>query len=106
MKLFFETAGQAQRFLIMVPLGFALALCLDADAWTGRLRAAADCLFLLLCGWLMLCTICVLRENSLRIYHMLGLLTGAILYLLGVGRIVRTIRRRIFLRRQEKERHM
>ena len=38
MKLFFETAGQAQAFLAAVPLGLVLAACLDASVLAGPLR--------------------------------------------------------------------
>ena len=37
MKLFFETAGQAQAFLAAVPLGLVLAACLDASVLAGLL---------------------------------------------------------------------
>lgn len=36
MKLFFETAGQAQAFLAAVPLGLVLAACLERPCWRGR----------------------------------------------------------------------
>lgn len=101
MRLFFETTGQASRFLVMAPLGFVLALCLDADAATGRLRLFFDCVLLLACGMAALCTLSGLLESGLRGYHLLGLLTGAVLYTQGAGRIIHLIGRKI-RRRQEK----
>lgn len=106
MRLFFETAGQAQRFLFMAPLGFLVAMCLDADAWAGRLRPVVDVLLLLACGFLMLTAIAIYRESGLRAYHLLGLLVGAILYMQGVGKVIRGIARRISAIRQEKRTRM
>lgn len=40
MKLFFETAGQAQAFLTAVPLGLLLAACLDASGAYGTASPA------------------------------------------------------------------
>lgn len=89
MNLFFETAGQAGCFLIMLPIGFAAAACLDAGAAAGRLRPALDVLVLLLAGVALLLAVVLLRENAVRAYHLLGLLTGAVLYVCGVGRAIR-----------------
>ena len=76
MTLFFETAGQAQAFLAAVPLGLLLAACLDASVLAGPLRPVADVLMM-------------------RLYHLLALLTGAVLYTQGIGRLVRLIRARL-----------
>ena len=105
MKLFFETSGQSACFLLMTPIGFLLALLLDADVITGRLRPAADIALLLLAGMVCLWMIVLTGEGGLRVYHTLGLLTGAILYLAGVGRLIRLIRRKIHFGRQEKDVH-
>lgn len=94
MSLFFETANQASCFLLMTPIGFAVALLLDADAISGWLRPAADVLALLCAGAALLAAVAATGESGLRLYHLLGVLTGGILYHQGVGRIVRMIARR------------
>ena len=54
MKLFFETAGQAQAFLAAVPLGLVLAACLDASVLAGPLRPLADVLMMLTAGFALI----------------------------------------------------
>lgn len=80
MKLFFETAGQAQAFLTAVPLGLLLAACLDASALTGPLRPLADALLVLGGGLALMAAMLLVRDETLRMYHLLALLTGAVLY--------------------------
>lgn len=89
MTLFFETSRQAWCFLCMTPVGMAAALLMDADVIAGRLRAIADVLLLLLAGLGALVMIVLCRETGLRLYHLLGLMTGAVLYLQGIGKIIR-----------------
>lgn len=95
MNLFFETTVQANCFLCMVPVGFAIAACLDVSAFLGRFRLLLDILVLLLAGMGVLMLISVMQEGSLRAYHLLGLLTGAIVYLQGIGRLLRMIIRKL-----------
>lgn len=104
MKLFFETAHQADCFLLMIPLGFMLALCLDADAAAGPIRLILDCLLILAAGAAVLSAIAFWRESGLRLYHLLGLLIGAVLYVHGLGRLIRLAARKVrnHPRRQEK----
>ena len=96
MKLFFETASQASCFLIAVPLGFLFTLCLDTRWHHGWIRLLLDLLLLgsLGCVLVMLSAIC--REERVRLYHWLGLLTGAVLYLGGIGRIRKLLNRRMY----------
>ena len=82
MKLFFETAGQAQAFLAAVPLGLVLAACLDASA-------LADVLMMLTAGFALMGMMLLSRDEALRLYHLLAILTGALLYTQGIGRLVR-----------------
>ncbi len=105
MKLFFETSGQSACFLLMTPVGFLLALLLDADVIAGRLRPAADVALLLLAGAACLWIIVIAGESGLRAYHALGLLTGALLYLAGAGRLMRLLKRKKHRRMQEKGIH-
>ena len=103
MKLFFETAGQAQAFLTAVPLGLLLAACLDASALTGPLRPLADALLVLGGGLALMAAMLLVRDETLRIYHLLALLTGAVLYSRGIGRLVRMARARIKKRKKTRK---
>lgn len=100
MKLFFETAGQAQAFLAAVPLGLLLAACLDASAAAGPLRPVVDVALLLLCGLSLMGLLLFTRDGAMRMYHLLAVLTGAILYSGGVGRLARALGRRIKKRKK------
>ena len=94
MKLFFETSGQAQAFLAAVPLGMLLAAALDLSRYTGRLKPAADVAALLLCSLSLLALTLALRDASLRLYHVLAVVIGALLYAGGVGRVISAARKR------------
>ena len=89
MKLFFETAGQAQAFLAAVPLGLVLAACLDASVLAGPLRPLADVLMMLAAGFALMAMMLLSRDEALRLYHLLAILTGALIYTQGIGRLVR-----------------
>ena len=95
MTLFFETAGQAQAFLAAVPLGLVLATCLDASALAGPLRPVADVLMMLTGAAALMAMMLLARDEALRLYHLLAILTGAVLYTQGIGRLVRLIRERL-----------
>lgn len=95
MTLFFETAGQAQAFLAAVPLGLLLAACLDASVLAGPLRPVADVLVMLVAAASLMAMMLLARDEALRLYHLLALLTGAVLYTQGIGRLVRLIRARL-----------
>ena len=99
MNLFFETSGQAWRFLCVVPLGFAAALCLDAQS-SGVLRVLADIVLLMSVGMGTLVVIVFCGDARTRLYHLLALVTGALLYWQGMGKIIRHIRHRQELRKR------
>lgn len=103
MKLFFETAHQANCFLLMIPLGLMLAFLLDADVCTGRIRLLFDCLLIVAAGAAVLLSIAFWRESSLRLYHLLGIFVGAVLYVHGIGRLIRFVSSKLLIhpRRQE-----
>ena len=88
MKLFFESAVQAECFLRMLVLGFAAALCLDCGGVLGRFRFAADVLLLIVLGLAALCLCAVHQTDGVRLYQLLGLALGALLYSRGIGQVV------------------
>ena len=92
MRLFFETTGQAQAFLAAVPLGLVLAACLDASVLTGPLRPLADVVMMLAGGIALMVMMLLARDEALRLYHLLAVLTGAVLYTQGIGSLVRMMR--------------
>ena len=91
MRLFFETDGQGISFLAAIPLGFLLAVCLDCAKGRMVLRAVLDVIVLMICGFILLLLTVFLSEEMLRIYHLLGLATGGVLYLRGTWRIKRSM---------------
>ena len=103
MKLFFETSGQASCFLCMVPLGLAMAIFLDISLIAGKMRPVMDVLVLLSAGLTVLVAIIFCRETTLRLYHLLGLTTGALLYTQGIGKIIRWFRIRQELGKRMKK---
>ena len=92
MKLFFETEIQSLSFLMTLPLGFAMALLLDINRASAFFRCLADILTVLLAGFSLMLVVIWRGENALRLYHLLGLLAGAVLYVSGVGRLWRAAR--------------
>ena len=100
MKLFFETGSQAIAFLCMVPLGFAVMLLLELSKFGTALRIITDVFVLLLAGFAVLAAVVFCQEDTLRLYHLLGLLTGALLCTQGVGKIIRWIIRKQDLKYQ------
>lgn len=103
MNLFFETASQARSFLTAVPVGFCAVMCLDCGRGEGVLRAAIDLLLMLLTGLGMMLMVFALQEDGLRLYHALGGIVGALLYLRGVGRVKRAAK--ALMRSLQKERN-
>ncbi|MCI6378351.1 MAG: spore cortex biosynthesis protein YabQ [Clostridiales bacterium] len=95
MKLFFETSGQAQAFLAAVPLGMILAAALDISRYAGRLKPLADVMTLLLCGLSLIILTLALRDAALRLYHVLAVAIGALLYTGGIGRLIKAARKRL-----------
>ena len=103
MSLFFETSSQANCFLHLLPLGLCMAFCLDASAISGKIRPLMDVLVLVLAGSAVLWWMVLLDENKLRLYHVLGMLTGMLLYMRSIGKIIRTIRQKQDLKRRMKK---
>lgn len=101
MNLFFETSGQAQIFLATAPIGFLVAMLIDMDRGLGPLRPVWDVLCMLACGVMTLMVLMMMRDGGLRIYHALALVTGALLYLVGVRRIILAARYRMKKKRKE-----
>lgn len=92
MKLFFETSIQARAFLSAVPLGLALGVLLNLETCLPGWKALWDVLLMLLCaaglGMLLFWT----GEGRLRIYHLLAVATGLLLYRCGAGCILSKIK--------------
>ena len=95
MTLFFETGHQAVCFLAALPLGFLIAACLCWGRTGGFLRLAADIVFLACGGTAMVVLLAFLRDDMLRMYHVLGALIGAILYLCGCNSMMKRISARL-----------
>ena len=95
MKLFFETAFQAQAFLMVLPVGLALGLCFDLFALIKKGRPLMDVLALLGCAAATLFVVQFSRDDGLRLYHLLALFLGAVLYFCGLGRLFRGLKRRL-----------
>lgn len=91
MKLFFETAAQANVFLAMIPVGITAALLIDLAAHLSVLRPLWDVLILLLLGAALGFGIVLLGDTGLRIYHLLAVLSGALLYLTGIRALLRKV---------------
>lgn len=91
--LFFETDGQAAIFLLSIPLGWLMALLLHLSQLAGRWRLLTDTLAMLLCGMGLFLFCVVQRENGMQLYHLLAVLTGFLLYRLGVGRVMTYLHR-------------
>lgn len=89
MKLFFETATQADVFLTMLPVGIAAAAMIDLANHTSVLRPLWDVLIFLLLGAVMAFGIILLGDAGLRGYHLLAVLIGALLYLAGIRRMMK-----------------
>lgn len=94
MKLFFETSGQAQAFLAAVPLGMILAAALDMSRYAGKLKPLVDVTTLLLCSLSLIILTLALRDASLRLYHVLAVAIGALLYTGGIGRLIKAAQKR------------
>lgn len=91
MKLFFETAQQAGGFLVMVPVGLFLAMLTDLTGNCRKSRPLCDVFVMLIgcaiLGWLLIVT----GDERIRLYHLLAVLTGAVLYMTGLRRIFRCL---------------
>jgi len=103
MSLFFETSSQANCLLYMLPLGFAVSFCMDAGRLYKSVRLLADVSALCATGLMVLLIMVLCNENTLRIYHLLGVISGMYLYSQGAGKIIRwAVRKQDLKRRAEK----
>lgn len=89
MRLFFETSMQAQIFLALLPVGLLLAGCVDAASLARKSRPFWDVLIILACGLGIVVFLSLLKDDGLRGYHLLAVLTGILLYICGIGRLWR-----------------
>ena len=92
MKLFFETENQALVFLLTVPIGMLLFFFLDGREEQGVWRFVMDLLSFCICGASLFMLFWGFGQEILRIYHLLGLVTGGMLYMKGMSRILLIIR--------------
>ncbi|NLO86203.1 MAG: hypothetical protein GX096_12405 [Clostridiales bacterium] len=103
MSLFFETTAQAQIFLATIPLGFLIAVLCDILSYSKRMQPILDVLCLLVCGLVFIFLTLLFKDKGVRLYHILALLVGAILYLFGLRSLLTKIRGR-FSKRLDKNR--
>ena len=85
MKLFFETSTQACCFAAMIPFGYFLSLGLSVRIRHSVVRFAADLLLLIVSAAVVVFFLLFTGEPSLRLYHILGILTCSVLYMAGIG---------------------
>jgi hypothetical protein len=95
MKLFFETAAQASLFLATIPLGFGIAVLIDLAGRAGTLKPLWDVLAMLTCFGSLAFTVVLLGDGGLRVYHLLSVLIGALLYRLGLRSLLSAVCSRI-----------
>lgn len=104
MKLFFETSHQAGGFLLAAATGLAVAGLLDAGRCEGMLRVALDLLLLCVAGVALVVVVFLCQDQMLRLYHLLGGVAGALLYLKGFGAVKRLAVKKMaerYIRKQE-----
>ena len=91
--IFFETAGQARTFLLLLYAGFGAGLLYDALALVCRrfpawARAGADVVWCLLTACACAAALAAGGERAARLYALLGLCCGGLLYALGLRRLL------------------
>jgi spore cortex biosynthesis protein YabQ len=96
--MMFETVGQAGVFLAMVYAGLLVGLMYDglrllrrlllANAWV---TALLDLIFWLGAGAVTAVALALRGEGALRLYALAGCASGAVLYLLGISRLLRAL---------------
>ena len=94
LEVLFAQQGQAETFLRMVLLGAAFALALTlGGVWRHRhgLSDAAD----VLCALILALLVLIHSGEGLRLYALLGLLLGAVLWETGIRRTLRWIGKRL-----------
>ena len=98
--IFFETAGQARTFLLLLYAGFGAGLLYDLLALPRRFlprfcSPALDALWCLLTGGGIALALALGGEQKVRLYAFFGLICGASVYALGLRRLVRGVIRLI-----------
>lgn len=93
MAPFFETQSQAWVFLSMVYLGLGLGFVYDGLGLLRKLgkkgwAIGTDLLFFLLAGASLTLALVITGQDELRIYALLGLVCGGLVYLLGLRRLI------------------
>lgn len=92
MRLFFETSMQARVFIALLPVGLLLAACVDAASIARKTKPFWDIVILLACGLGLVVFLALLKDDGVRGYHLLAILTGILLYVCGIGRLWRCCR--------------
>ena len=93
MKLFFETAVQKSAFLMSLPVGFMICLILDTKVRSTLIQAVLDLGVLASTGFILVLLVLFSSDASLRIYHLLGFFGGAILYVCGIGKCRKKVKK-------------
>jgi hypothetical protein len=93
MAPFFETQSQAWVFLGMVYLGLGLGIVYDGFGLVRRSGnkgwiIGTDLLFFLLAGASLTLALVITGQDELRIYALLGLVCGGLIYMLGLRRLI------------------
>ena len=94
--IFFETAGQAKTWLLLLCGGFGAGALYDLLALPRRFLPpfclpVLDALWCLLTGGAAALALAAGGEQKVRLYAFAGLLCGAAVYALGVRRLIRGI---------------
>lgn len=110
MRQFFETGGQGFILLLMAYVGFILGVLVDAAAFIrgrkgGWPQALLDCAACFGAGTAMAMVLILTGQSSLRLYGLLGIAVGWLLYDLGLRSVFLLIYRRVkkFVRKTKSE---
>ena len=98
--IFFETAGQARGFLLLVCAGFLAGALYDLLGLVRRplprwAQPIPDVLWCGLTAAACLMALALGGERRVRLYALLGLCCGGGMYCLGVRALLRAVRRRL-----------
>ncbi|MBR5111489.1 MAG: hypothetical protein IK099_15020 [Clostridia bacterium] len=94
--IFFETAGQARTFLLLLYAGFGAGVLYDVLALPRRAlprfcQPGLDALWCLMTGAAAALVLAAGGESAFRLYSLLGLVCGAAVYWLGIRALIRGI---------------
>ena len=96
MTLFFETLQQSSSFLAAILLGMLIAAGLCFCSPGGMCRMILDLIVLLSGGIALILLTVLLRDMSVRLYHLLGIFCGSILYLCGIDALGKRMKKLLF----------